>query len=94
MSFGVLVSERPIDTNNAIHSSLVKESKASIEREQAVKFIRSFLDVKDGVEEISRAVVRTLVAVAEHVDDRLRSICIETLAEIRKLCSSNSDAQH
>lgn len=47
-----------------------------------MKFVRAFLDVKDGVEELSRAVVRTVVAVAEHSDDRLRSICIETLAEI------------
>ncbi|KAI9885801.1 MAG: copper chaperone [Watsoniomyces obsoletus] len=73
---------RSFNTDYLVMLSLVKESKASIEREQAVKFIRSFLDVKDGVREISRAVVRTLVAVAEHVDDRLRSICIETLAEI------------
>lgn len=57
--------------------------------------MRAFLDVKDGVKEISRAVVRTIVAVAEfgedrrtvaqaveHNIDRLRPICIETLAEI------------
>ena len=31
---------------------------------------------------MSRAVVRTIAAVAEHGEDRLRSICIETLAEI------------
>lgn len=62
--------------------SLVKEGKASVEREQALKFIRAFLDVKDGVKEIATAVVRTIVAVAEHGEDRLRSICIETLAEI------------
>ncbi len=66
-------------------SSLVKESKASVEREQALKFVRAFLDVKDGVAEISQAVVRTVVAVAEHSEDRLRSICIETLAEICEL---------
>ena len=75
--------------------SLVKESKASIEREQALKFVRAFLDVKEGVEEISRAVVRTIVAVAEHPDDRLRNISIETLAEIRKeLRSSTPDAKN
>lgn len=66
-----------------------------MEREQALKFVRAFLDVKDGVKEISRAIVRTVVAVAEagegqrttsHVAeqdaDRLRPICIETLAEV------------
>lgn len=59
-----------------------------MEREQALKFVRSFLDVKDGVQEISRAVLSTIVSVAEHTEDRLRSICIETLAEIcRYICA-------
>jgi rapamycin-insensitive companion of mTOR len=34
------------------------------------------------VKELSRAVVRTIASVAEHTEDRLRAICIETLAEI------------
>jgi rapamycin-insensitive companion of mTOR len=40
------------------------------------------MEVKGGVHEISRAVLRAVVAIAEHTDDRLRMICIETLAEI------------
>lgn len=44
--------------------------------------MRAFLDVKDGVREISRAVVRTIAAVAEEHEERLRPICLETLAEI------------
>ena len=47
-----------------------------------MKFVRAFLDIKDGVQELSRAVVRTVVSIAEHNEDRLRSICLETLAEI------------
>lgn len=75
--------------------SLNNFRKADVEREQALKFVRAFLDVKDGVKEISRAIVRTIVAVAEtgesqrsngqpndHEADRLRPICIQTLAEI------------
>ena len=34
------------------------------------------------MQEVSRAVVRTISAVAEHGEDRLRPICLETLAEI------------
>lgn len=34
------------------------------------------------MKEISRSVVRTIAAVAEQAEDRLRSICLETLAEI------------
>lgn len=73
---------RSLHTDELVILSLVKESKASIEREQALKFVRAFLDVKDGVREISRAVVRTVTSVAEHHEDRLRNISIMTLAEI------------
>ena len=73
---------RSLHTDELVMLSLVKESRASIEREQALKFIRAFLDVRDGVREISRAVVRTIVSVAEHEEDRLRNISIMTLAEI------------
>lgn len=73
---------RSLHTDELVILSLVKETKASMEREQALKFIRAFLDVKDGVHEIPRAVVRTLVSIAEYREDRLRSICIMTLAEI------------
>ncbi|ORY02958.1 Rapamycin-insensitive companion of mTOR, N-term-domain-containing protein [Clohesyomyces aquaticus] len=73
---------RELHVDYLVILSLVKESKASVEREQALKFVRAFLDVKDGVEEMSRAVIRIIVAVAEHTDDRLRNIAILTLAEI------------
>lgn len=73
---------RELHTDDLVILSLVKESKASIEREQALKFVRAFLDVKDGVRELSRAVVRTIVSVAEQYEDRLRNICNLTLAEI------------
>ncbi|KAK2813674.1 hypothetical protein FQN50_000072 [Emmonsiellopsis sp. PD_5] len=73
---------RSLHTDELVTLSLVKETKATMEREQALKFVRAFLDVKDGVREISRGVVRTLVSIAEHRDDRLRNICIMTLTEI------------
>ncbi|KAL4807139.1 Rapamycin-insensitive companion of mTOR, N-term-domain-containing protein [Aspergillus unguis] len=73
---------RSLHTDELVILSLVKESKANIEREQALKFVRAFLEVKDGVKEISRAVVRTIVSVAEHHEDRLRNISLMTLAEI------------
>ncbi|KAF2712471.1 cytosolic regulator pianissimo [Pleomassaria siparia CBS 279.74] len=73
---------RGLHTDYLVILSLVKESKASVEREQALKFVRAFLDVKDGVLEISRAVIRIIVAVAEHAEDRLKNISILTLAEI------------
>ncbi|PFH63273.1 hypothetical protein XA68_14925 [Ophiocordyceps unilateralis] len=86
---------RSLNVDYLVIRSLNNYRKADVEREQALKFVRAFLDVKDGVRQVSRAVVRTIVAVAEqsedrrpgvqvadHNIDRLRPICIETLAEI------------
>ncbi|KAG5949801.1 hypothetical protein E4U53_005754 [Claviceps sorghi] len=86
---------RSFNTDFLVIRSLNNYRKADVEREQALKFVRAFLDIKDGIKEISRAVVRTIVAVAEQGEDRrpgiqpadqsldrLRPICVETLAEI------------
>lgn len=73
---------RELQTDYLIIRTLTKDSKSQIERVQAVKFIRSFLDLPGGVYEISIGLIRALVAVAEHNEDKLRIICIETLAEI------------
>ena len=73
---------RRLNTDELVMLSLVKESKANIEREQALKFVRAFLDVKGGIQEISNIILRTFVAVAEHHEDRLRNISILTLLEL------------
>lgn len=73
---------RALNTDYIVILSLVKESKARVEREQALKFIRAFLDVKEGALEIHPAVARMVVAVAEHHEDQLRSIAILTIAEM------------
>ncbi|KAF2432788.1 hypothetical protein EJ08DRAFT_114027 [Tothia fuscella] len=73
---------RDLNTDQLVVLSLVKEGKASVEREQALKFVRAFLDIEDGVREIARSVLRIIVAVAEHNDDRLKNIAILTLAEV------------
>ncbi|GAB7364559.1 hypothetical protein MBLNU230_g5366t1 [Neophaeotheca triangularis] len=73
---------RTLNTDYIVILSLVKESKARVEREQALKFIRAFLDVKDGALEIHPAIARIVVAVAEHHEDQLRSIAILTVAEM------------
>lgn len=73
---------RKLHTDELVTLSLVKKGKALLEREQAVKFVRAFLDVKDGVHEIAIAVVRSMVAIAEHQEDRLKDMCLLTLAEL------------
>lgn len=72
-----------------LSSSLIKDSRANVEREQALKFVRAFIEVPGGVGEISRGIVRGIVACAEQQDDRLRGISMETLAEIRKSLTHN-----
>ena len=73
---------RGLNTDSLVILSLIKENKITIEREQALKFVRAFLDVKGGVQEISTAVMRTVVSVAEHHDDRLKNMSLLTLSEI------------
>ncbi|KAI1824405.1 Rapamycin-insensitive companion of mTOR, N-term-domain-containing protein [Xylaria intraflava] len=72
---------RALNTDYMVVVSLAKDRKADVEREQALKFVRAFLDVKDGVREVSRALVRAITSVAGYQEDRLRPMCIETLAE-------------
>lgn len=77
-----LQTVRALQTDYLVILALVKESKARVEREQALKFIRAFLDVKDGCSEIHPAIARVVVAVADHADDSLRSMATLTLAEM------------
>jgi rapamycin-insensitive companion of mTOR len=62
---------------------LAKDPKSSNdEREQVLKLLRTFLDVPDGIKFIPLGVTRAIVSIAEQSDDKLRNICLETLAEI------------
>ncbi|KAJ3411340.1 hypothetical protein HDV05_002361 [Chytridiales sp. JEL 0842] len=53
-----------------------------LEREQGLKLFRAFIDCPDGSAHIPQSVVRVIVAIAEHVEDKFRSVCIETLCEL------------
>ncbi|ANB11878.1 Tsc11p [Sugiyamaella lignohabitans] len=73
---------RSLHIDFMIVRTMTKDSKSQLERLQAVRLVRSFLDVPGGVDEISIGVIRALVAVSEQSDDKLRYIAIETLGEI------------
>ncbi|KAL5615032.1 hypothetical protein BROUX41_005097 [Berkeleyomyces rouxiae] len=94
---GSLRKVRNLNIDFLIVTSLLKDRKADVEREQALKLVRAFSEIKDGIKQISRAVVRIIASIAENIDerrsgnpaaeaadpeDRLRPMCIETLAEI------------
>lgn len=77
-----LKNVRGLYTDYLIVKTLTKDSKSQIERIQALKLIRAFLDVPGGVDELSVGIIRALVAVSEQSDDKLRNIVTETLTEI------------
>ncbi len=67
-----------------------------MEKEQVIKLIRTIVDIGTirhdlpsstggsvGVVPLSEPVMRAFIAVAEHVEDPFRPICILTLTEIR-----------
>lgn len=73
--------------------SLSRDNKFAVEKEQAIKLIRAIVQI--GAEQrtpynaaatnrvpLSEPVLRAFIAVAEHVDEPFRQICILTLAEI------------
>ncbi|KAG5518348.1 hypothetical protein PMAC_003145 [Pneumocystis sp. 'macacae'] len=74
---------KKIHIEYAIIRSFSKDSTASNEREQALKLLRSFYEIRGGIFKISKSVVSAIVSLAEHSGDKMSSICIETLAEMR-----------
>ena len=79
---GSLRTIRSLKTDEMVVISLIKDNKASIEREQALKFVRGFLEVKDGLQELSPSVMRTVISISEHHEDRLRSLAVLTVSEV------------
>jgi len=65
--------------------SLSRPPSHNAEREQALKLLRAFLDVPQGITFLTIGIVKAVVAVAEmgaQGEDRLAGIAIETLAEL------------
>jgi large subunit ribosomal protein L17e len=73
--------------------SLNRDNKHAVEKEQVIKLIRTIIEVgtcRDssaaggtGVVPLSEPIMRALIAVAEHPEEPFRSICTQTLSEIR-----------
>ena len=68
--------------------SLSRPPSHNAEREQALKLLRAFLDVPQGITFMTMGLVKAIVAIAEmgaQGEDKLGGIAVETLAE---LCTS------
>jgi rapamycin-insensitive companion of mTOR len=79
---------------------LTRDNKHAVEKEQVIKLIRAIVEIgterRDspvaagaGTVPLSEAVMRALIAVAEHTEDPFRPICVQTLAEIREFGHSS-----
>ncbi|KAL7752498.1 hypothetical protein RI367_002032 [Sorochytrium milnesiophthora] len=55
--------------------------KTDLEREQVIKLVRRWICI-DAATEVSVPLLRMVIAIAEHIEDRLRLIAIETLCEL------------
>ncbi|EDR13794.1 uncharacterized protein LACBIDRAFT_309182 [Laccaria bicolor S238N-H82] len=75
--------------------SLQRDNKHAVEKEQVIKLIRTIAEIgskrastnagSGGLVPLSEAVMRAVIAVAEHPEDSLRAICVQTLTEIMVL---------
>ncbi|RUS19260.1 hypothetical protein BC937DRAFT_87759 [Endogone sp. FLAS-F59071] len=61
--------------------ALTRDQHHEAEREQALKLVRAFIEV-GAVGYVTQGIMRAVVAIAEQSDDKLRNMCLETIAEI------------
>ncbi|KAJ2488530.1 hypothetical protein IWW37_004723 [Coemansia sp. RSA 2050] len=66
----------------SVMHTLVLDDSAHGEREQGLKFIRWTMQFDDSLWLLNPQVLKTIMAVSEQADDKMRSVCLETLCEI------------
>eukprot|EP00002_Diphylleia_rotans_P005434 TRINITY_DN1456_c0_g1_i3.p1 TRINITY_DN1456_c0_g1~~TRINITY_DN1456_c0_g1_i3.p1 ORF type:complete len:936 (-),score=158.70 TRINITY_DN1456_c0_g1_i3:822-3629(-) len=69
-----------LSTEIGICRALEKDKTNEQERLQALKLVRRMMEIDCKL--ISRAVIQSLISIAEHPDDNFRRVCLETLCEI------------
>jgi rapamycin-insensitive companion of mTOR len=53
-----------------------------MEREQAVRLIRAYIDCVDGMQALPYSIPSILVSISEQGDDKLRPIALQTICEM------------
>lgn len=61
---------------------MVRDNKFEIERMQALKLVRKFIDTPKGVKLIPQSIIYVLISIIEQMEDKLRPLCMETLNEL------------
>ncbi|KAI9341895.1 Rapamycin-insensitive companion of mTOR, N-term-domain-containing protein [Obelidium mucronatum] len=62
--------------------ALTRDQRFDLEREQAIKLVRAFLDVDNALSFIDPSIVRMLVSLAENPEDKLRVVSLESICEV------------
>lgn len=62
--------------------TLIRDVKNEMEREQALRLIRAFIDCPQGIAFLPFSMVSILVSMSEHAEDKLRNIALQTLSEL------------
>ncbi|KAH3679266.1 hypothetical protein WICPIJ_008643 [Wickerhamomyces pijperi] len=62
--------------------SLSKSHLYDIEREEALKLLRKFMDTPNGYKELTKGICASVLSIAGQSDDKLRDISLETCCEI------------
>lgn len=66
-----------------LHSSLSRDHKFEVEKEQALRLVRLLLSLPDADRPVPPSVIRAIVAIAENTEEKLRLASLETLGELR-----------
>ncbi|OZJ02093.1 hypothetical protein BZG36_04577 [Bifiguratus adelaidae] len=73
----------PMHLDLVVIRAITRDPAYHSEREQALKLIRTLMDYSHGgTVYITQGILRAVVAIAEQMDDTLRNIALETLAEM------------
>ncbi|KNE58783.1 hypothetical protein AMAG_04335 [Allomyces macrogynus ATCC 38327] len=65
-----------------IQRTLTKETKKLVEKEQCLRLVRTWIELPHSAGRIPLSIVRMIIALADHADDKFRLVAIETLAEM------------
>ncbi len=62
----------------------MRDYRYEIERIQALKLVRTFIDTPKGVKLIPQSIVYVLISIIEQMEDKVRPLSMETLNELGK----------
>jgi rapamycin-insensitive companion of mTOR len=68
--------------------AMTRDQKGDVEREQAFKLVRAYVDCPDGIKFLPKSIVAILAVTTEQVDDKFRPVAVEMMCELA-VCDIN-----